>query len=279
MLNARYILANCNSGQKKLGVQKGPKAIFDGLKIRKGIHNCFDNLRENKKVYNTIDNRLFLNKQGYQRLYKSTRRLLDIGNSVVTIGGDHSLAASTTSAFFDKFLDDGLLLWIDAHADVNTLESSPSGNTHGMPVASTFGIMHNPFETRYTPNFNQIIYLGLRDVDPWEKEVLRNHRITHYTMETIKDKGLKTVLDEVNGKIDEKKNIHISFDVDAVDPGLISATGTPVAGGLNMEDIETIIRSIPLKKVKCLDFVEYNPDLEENCNSLENAVKILNMFV
>ena len=279
MLNARYIIANCNSGQKKLGVKKGAKVLFEELKAYKGITKPFDILQENKKVYNTIDSRLFLNKQGYQRLYKSTRRLLDIGNSVITIGGDHSLAASTTSAFFNKFLDDGVLIWIDAHADVNTPESSPSGNTHGMPVSSTFGLMYNPYETRYIPTFNQIIYLGLRDIDPWEKEVLRNHRITYYTMECIEKKGLKNVLNEVSGKIYEKNNIHISFDVDSMDPSVISATGTPVSGGFSMEDIETIICSIPLKKVKCLDFVEYNPDLEENCNSLENSVKILNMFL
>ena len=87
------------------------------------------------------------------------------------------------------------------------------------------------------------------------------------------------VLDEINRIIDRKKNLHVSFDVDAMDPQIISATGTPVPGGFSMGDIERIIKAIPLYKVRCLDFVEYNPELEENCNSLENAVKILNMFI
>lgn len=279
MFNARYILANCNSGQKKEGVKNGANVLFSELKARMGIDNVFDNLRENRKIYNTIDSRLFVNKSGYRRLYDSTKTLLDKEESVITLGGDHSISVSTTSAFFDKFLDDGVLIWIDAHADVNTTESSPSGNTHGMPVASTFGLMHNLVSQEYVPTFDQIIYLGLRDIDTWEREVLRNHKITYYTTKHIRDKSMIVVLDEINRIIDRKKNLHVSFDVDAMDPQIISATGTPVPGGFSMGDIERIIKAIPLYKVRCLDFVEYNPELEENCNSLENAVKILNMFI
>ena len=146
------------------------------------------------------------------------------------------------------------VLWIDAHADVNTPESSDSGNLHGMPLAYLTGL--HP-KMSWMPNVclnpQDICYVGLRDVDDTEKQIINDHEISSFDMEYIKKHGWEHTLNKVH-EFCENSQVHVSFDVDAIDPKFMPSTGTPVQNGLTMEMGKDLLE-IP----SCgLDIVETN---------------------
>ena len=271
MNNIRYILAQCKYGQKKLGVDLGPKILIN--EMQKGF-TPLGKIEHNKKIYSSISARLFENGRGYRRLYHNTKEVLEIGGSPIILGGDHSISSSTVPAFFDIFRGNGKVLWIDAHADINTPETSPSGNLHGMPVASFMGFMEPIVKGDYIPSPDQIIYVGVRDKDPEETKLLDKLGISCYKAQDIFEKG-----NEIKEKTKDNK-LHISFDVDCMDPSVVSSTGTPVKNGITTEQIKHLVHKIDFKNVKSLDFVEYNPfiDGDNFKKNLDNCINLLKMF-
>ena len=146
-------------------------------------------------------------------------------------GGDHSIALSTVAASFDVLKEDMSLIWIDAHADINTFETSGTGNLHGMPLSSVFNLMNPIIKNNYVPNFDQIIYLGLRSIDDEERKIL-DKKDNFTEMKDMNKYLIYSVINEVTKKT--KNNIRISFDVDVLDPLLMQSTGTPVPYGMLM---------------------------------------------
>lgn len=189
---------------------------------------------------------------------------------VLTLGGDHSIAIGTVSGVFEAY-PDACLIWVDAHADINTPETTISGNIHGCPVSFLLGIT----ETFPVPKFewvkpclkpDRITYIGLRDCDPAEKRILKQHGIKAYSMHDIDRYGIGKVIEmainHVNPNLD--RPIHLSFDVDALDPSVAPSTGTPVRGGLSFREGHLITEMIC--ETKCLvavDIMEVNPALED----------------
>lgn len=191
------------------------------------------------------------------------------GSFPMLIGGDHCLSMGSIAASMERQPNLGVL-WFDAHADVNTPETSPSGNMHGMPLAALMnlpGIHRAPgFDHRYPVlRPERIAYIGLRDVDEGEKETLRQLGLScAFNMEDLRKYGMKELITQVLRKLcpTGTEPLHLSFDVDGLDPAEAPSTGTPVADGVRLHEALEMIQTV--RDTGCLysmDVVEVNPSL------------------
>lgn len=190
------------------------------------------------------------------------------GRLPLTLGGDHSLAMATVSGIKAAY-PDACLVWVDAHADINTPLSSDSGNIHGMPISFLLGLPGTdmaPFSDWIKPCLkpSDIVYIGLRDLDVEEKKILRELGIKCFTMHEVDRLGVGEVVKRALAHVNPKgeRPVHLSFDVDACDPSVAGSTGTPVQGGLTFREAHYICESIA--ETGCLvglDIMEVNPAL------------------
>ncbi|KAK1927336.1 putative arginase [Papiliotrema laurentii] len=186
----------------------------------------------------------------------------------LTLGGDHSLGLGTVAGTKSRF-PDAKVIWVDAHADINTPLTTDTGNLHGCPVSFLLGLTGcdvEPFNKWVKPCLKpeDLVFIGLRDVDPAEKELLRENGIKAFSMHEVDRYGIGKVvelaLQHVNPNGD--KPIHLSFDVDAMDPTVAPSTGTPVRGGLTFREGHYITEAVA--ETGCLvgiDIMEVNPSL------------------
>ncbi|CAI7649135.1 unnamed protein product [Penicillium bialowiezense] len=197
------------------------------------------------------------------------------GKFVLTLGGDHSIAigsvSGTAKAIRERLGREMAVIWVDAHADINTPESSDSGNIHGMPMAfltrlareeqrDVFGWMKD----EHIVNTQKLVYIGLRDVDRGEKKILRDNGIKAFSMHDIDRHGIGRVVEMALAHIGNDTPIHLSFDVDALDPQWAPSTGTPVRGGLTLREGDFICEAVhETGNLIAMDLVEVNPSLEE----------------
>lgn len=205
------------------------------------------------------------------------------GSLPLTIGGDHSLALGTLSGTLRQRPEAGVI-WVDAHSDINTPETTKSGNLHGCPVSFLLGLKGTavePFSSWVKPLLkpDSIVFIGLRDVDAGERKILRENNIKCFTMHHIDRYGIGNVvemaLDYLNGfKGKWDRPIHLSFDIDALDPTVAPSTGTPVRGGLTEREGFCVCEM--LAETGCLvgvDVMEVNPSLMES-NHAEQTVTV-----
>jgi arginase len=197
------------------------------------------------------------------------------GRFVLTLGGDHSIAIGTISgtakAMRQRLGKEMAVIWVDAHGDINTPESSDSGNIHGMPMAFLTGLTTekagNPFgwiTDDQRVSVKKLVYIGLRDVDRGEKKILREHGIKAFSMHDIDRHGIGKVMDMALGWIGSDTPIHLSFDIDALDPMYAPSTGTAVRGGLTLREGDFIAECVhETGSLVALDLVEVNPALDE----------------
>ena len=196
------------------------------------------------------------------------------GRFVLTLGGDHSIAIGTISgsakAMRERLGREIAVIWVDAHADINTPEISDSGNIHGMPVAFLTGLASDqpdaPFgwiQDDQRISVKKLVYIGLRDVDRGEKKLLREHGIKAFSMHDVDRHGIGRVMDMALGWIGSDTPIHLSFDIDALDPMWAPSTGTAVRGGLTLREGDFIAECVhQTGSLIALDLVEVNPSLE-----------------
>ncbi len=219
----------------------------------------------------------------YQSCYRSALSSLKSASLSLFWGGDHSLSISTVQAFLDIY-PNGKIIWIDAHADMNIPESSPSGNFHGMPVAYLLGLKPSPIRTKNSQILDkkQICYLGLRSLDPFESQFLSNSDLIHYHDSVIRDQGISHVCMEISRWVGDDP-LHISFDVDVIDPEIASSTGVPVPGGLTIKEIQIMASYFSkIPHLKSFDIVEINPELGDEANVWETyqaAYQFLDPFL
>jgi arginase len=205
-------------------------------------------------------------------LYLKVQKSVLSEHIALSLGGDHSLAAGsiagTSSAVRRQSRALGLL-WIDAHADMNTPESTLSGNVHGMPLACVLG--EGPPELVEIGGFSPKIdssrcaVIGLRNLDEREKEIVRRSGVHAFTMKDIDRRGLADVMEEA---LDLTCNggaaLHVSFDMDGVDPAVSPGVGTPVRGGLSYREAHLVMEMVAdSKQLAALDMVEVNPILDQ----------------
>ncbi len=205
------------------------------------------------------------------------------GDLPIIVGGDHSIGmgsvAGTAKLYREKNMPIGLL-WVDAHGDMNTPESSETGNVHGMPLAHLLG-MGNPglaqiggFAPKVQP-WNTVL-LGIRDLDALEKEQIAESKVSVVTMREIDRDGIAKVLDEVlKVLLHGTAGIHVSFDMDVVDPSLAPGVGTPKKGGIDYREAHFIMEAIAdCGKLLALDLVEINPILDNRNTTAELAAEL-----
>jgi arginase len=207
------------------------------------------------------------------------RHSLAEGALPITLGGDHSLAAG--SAAGARAEGPVGLLWIDAHADFNTPDSSPSGNLHGMPLGALLG--QEP--TELAPYLNEgrilpedVVIVGLRSVDPEERELVRAKKVRAFTMSDIDKQGMAEVVRQIREHFTWRNlsRIHISFDADSLDPVIAPGVGTPVPGGLSYREAHLMMEMLAQDgRVGSVDLVEINPILDDRNHTASLCVDLL----
>ena len=287
--NCTLIGASSHIGQKKAGVEAAPRWLrhhkaFDHLQTE--FRNVIDRGDKSPEEIATLipgDDPLHLLSQYSQYIAYNIERELYENNFVLTIGGDHSVAIGTVAGTF-SYDEDIKIVWVDAHADLNTFATSPTGNTHGMPLAWHLELMDHvhqiPFHWLKKIKKENLVYLGLRDVDAGEQKFLEELGIKYYTAADVKEKGIKETLSEIDSYFAQTpgRNVHISFDVDGIDPTYFPATGTPVEAGLSLNDGKKIINHFYNKyHLLALDLVEINPVIgnEADLNKTVESTKEL----
>jgi arginase len=207
-----------------------------------------------------------------EQVYETASRSLDDGATPLVLGGDHSLAAGSVAAAAHwarkaRKLPIGLL-WIDAHGDMNTPATSTSGNVHGMPLAALLGAeppaLSNigGFSPKALPAHTVLI--GVRNLDEREKVAVRDSHVHVFTMKDIDRQGIASVVEQaVNLAGNGAAGIHVSFDLDACDPGIAPGVGTPVKGGLDYREAHMVMEIVADSGLlTSLDLVEINPTLD-----------------
>jgi arginase len=219
-----------------------------------------------------------------ERLAAGVRNAIERGKFPLVLGGDHSVAVGTVSGVSESLRarSEKLgLLWIDAHADMNTPESSPSGNVHGMPLACCIG--RGPKELTgifgYSPKVEgrNVAIIGLRDVDTRERPNVRDSGVTTFTMRDIDEMGLLKVMREAIGVVTNgTAGFHLSFDMDFVDPMEAPGVGTPVRGGVTYREAHLAMESIcDCNQMVSMELVEVNPVLDEANRTALLAVELI----
>jgi arginase len=210
--------------------------------------------------------------------------VLGEGKRPVILGGDHSIAMGTLAGLSRFFKERGAkigLIWIDAHADSNTPETSPSGNIHGMPLAVVLGL--GPAALVNLAGFCPMVQgsaaalVGIRDVDPAERTNVKALGIGAFTMRDIDERGMRAVMEEAIARASrDTAGIHVSFDLDGVDPDLAPGVGTPSPGGLSYREAHLAMEMLADSgKVVSAELVEVNPILDEQNGTARLAVGLL----
>ncbi|KAL0581130.1 tRNA ligase [Marasmius crinis-equi] len=275
-------------GQAKLGVDNGPihlveAGLIDQLKelewnVKFDGHHQFEEIAAaDDPPIGKLKNPRLVSKV-CESVAKVVGGHAKNGELPLTLGGDHSLAMGTISGTLEAH-PDACVVWVDAHADINTYETTDSGNIHGMPVSFLIGIGEKIDEFAWVKpalKANRIVYIGLRDVDSGEKRILRENNIKAFSMHQVDKYGIGKVvemaLDHVNPNRDLP--IHLSFDVDALDPSVAPSTGTPVRGGLSFREGHYICEALwETGLLAAVDIMEVNPSLADG-DGVEQTVAV-----
>lgn len=212
------------------------------------------------------------------------RRVARLGHFPLVLGGDHSIAIGTVSGVAAWARSRGRrlgVLWVDAHSDINTPATSPSGNVHGMPLAALLGL-GPPALTSIGGRFRKVTpenvaLVGIRSVDEGERTHLRRLGVHVYTMADIDRHGIHGVMEKALGNVTDGTDlVHVSFDLDSVDPSLAPGVGTPVKGGLDYREAHLVMESLAAAGVMTsLEMVEVNPILDDRNRSAEFALELV----
>ncbi len=211
-------------------------------------------------------------------IYNAGRQAVAEGYRPLFLGGDHSIAAGTIGGVTHN--SPCGVLWIDAHGDFNTPETSPSGNLHGMPLAALLGFgapemvnLGRPGPKLSAPD---VILIGIRDLDPAERQALKKSGVGIYTMREIDERGMASVAKEALRQLQHHHRLHVSLDMDSLDPREAPGVGTPVPGGLTYREAHLLMETIAdTGKVGSIDVVEINPILDEHNRTAAIAVELM----
>lgn len=274
-------------GQMLRGVDMGPAALrYTGLVSRlRALGHVVRDKGDVKIPIRDADREAALTPDKYlneitqicQAVFEAGREEVNQGHFPLFLGGDHSIAVGTVSAVAG---DDPIgLIWIDAHGDFNTPETSSSGNIHGMPLAALIGEGHPSLVNVGRPGMKihpeNVVMIGQRDLDPKEKKRLKKSGITIFTMRDIDEQGISSVANKAIMKFAHLKRIHLTVDMDALDPLEAPGVGTPVPGGITYREAHLLMETLADSgKVASMDIVEINPILDVANKTAELAVEL-----
>ncbi|MFC4775442.1 arginase [Paenibacillus sp. GCM10023252] len=215
-----------------------------------------------------------------EAVMKETDAALSSGSFPLLIGGDHSLAIGSIAGLRKHYSKLGVL-WIDAHSDLNTPDSTPSGNIHGMSLGASLGLGDTRFvslgdiQPKLDPS--RVVLIGARQLDPGERDIIRSLGIACYTMHDIDRRGMASVMEEAIAIVsDGTDGVHLSFDIDSLDPGEAPGTGTPVRGGISYREAHLALELLSLSGVlTSAELVEVNPQLDRGHATARLAVELI----
>ncbi len=216
-------------------------------------------------------------------VFDISTRELHAGRMPIMLGGDHCLAIGSIAAVAKHCRENGKtlrVLWLDAHADFNTSELTPSGNIHCMTAARLCWMGPEALTTLggMTPAITpaQVRQIGIRSVDPGEKRLVKEHGLDIYDMRYIDEVGMRRTLEEALDGVDANTHLHMSFDVDMLDPAIAPGTGTRVPGGVNYREAQLIMEMVAdTGRLGSLDLVEVNPALDRRNMTANLAVDLV----
>ena len=274
-----------------MGARLGPESIriaglINGLKeIGYTVNDLGDINIENAYKIDDSDNKL----KNFDLTLNASKSTIPVisdiykkGHFPLILGGDHSLVLPSGKALLENFENPGII-YIDAHADINTENTTPTGNIHGMPLSFLCGVGPEEFinvgnDLRLKPE--NIVYIGLRDVDPREQKILSDRGIKAYSIEDIDTVGIGVVVNEAVEYITSKADhIHLSFDVDSLDPDIAPGTGVKVPGGISYREAKTALTLLSeIDNLVSCEFVEVNPLLDDGNKTAEMATMLIMRF-
>jgi arginase len=280
--------ATLDLGQGRRGVDMGPSAIrYAGLEER--LVSLGYEVRDHGNVETAVPEATALQDESARFLPEIKDTCARVAAKVVeesragglplVLGGDHSVALGTLGGLASVHGTGGVL-WIDAHADINTPETSPSGNVHGMPLAAALGLAGEAFESEAWPlpalDARRVALLGLRQADTGERKLLREAGVRVFTMSEIDRIGVERAMREALDHVAGGGFVHVSLDMDALDPEVAPGVGTPVRGGLTYREAHLALELVAESGVAgSLEVVEVNPILDRENTTALTAVELV----
>ncbi|RMH01075.1 MAG: arginase [Chloroflexi bacterium] len=281
----RIIGVPMDLGQSRRGVDMGPSAVrYAGLQARltRLGHTVYD--EGNVPVPNPEEEiaegqarRISQVAKACENIYQLASQCVNRGDFTIFLGGDHSISIGSVAAATQNAPVG--VIWVDAHGDFNTPETSPSGNIHGMPVAALIGEGDESLVNVGYPGPKlqpaQIVQIGIRDLDPEERERLAQSGISVFTMRHVDELGMAAVVRQALDRLRHFGRIHVSLDMDSLDPKEAAGVGTPVPGGLSYREAHLLMEILgDSGLVQSLDIVEINPILDNMNKTAELAVEL-----
>ncbi|KON67304.1 arginase [Peribacillus butanolivorans] len=276
-------------GQARRGVDMGPSAIrcagiverLERLKIEvEDLGDIVVGRPEHAQKSGTNLKNLSLVAKGNIQLATRVDKIIQGGSFPLVLGGDHSIAIGTLAGVSKHYENVGVI-WYDAHGDLNTEETSPSGNIHGMPLAVSMGLGHpdlvNIHGSTSKVKPENIVIIGARSLDEGEKELIREKGIKVFTMHEIDRMGMARVMEECIDYLRERTDgVHLSLDLDGVDPADAPGVGTPVIGGISYRESHLAMEMLAESElITSAEFVEVNPILDERNKTAIVAVALM----
>jgi arginase len=276
-------------GQMRRGVDMGPSAIrYAGINER--LKPLFDKIHDMGDIpigrpEVVIDKEsnlrnLDLVSEKSTLLAEKVDEVIQSGSFPLVLGGDHSIAIGTLAGVSKHYKNLGVI-WYDAHGDLNTAETSPSGNIHGMPLAASLGIGHRSLTDigGYSPKVKpeNVVIIGARSLDEGEKILIKEKGIKVYTMHEIDRLGMAQVMEETIAYLKERTDgVHLSLDLDGLDPNDAPGVGTPVMGGISYRESHLAMEMLEEARIiTSAEFVEVNPILDEKNKTARAAVELM----
>lgn len=277
-------------GQSRRGVDMGPSALrYAGAieklqELKNDIHDLGDITIARPDTANAVETS---NLKNLKQVMEASEELASIVDQEikknrfpVIFGGDHSISIGSLAGIGKHYENLGVI-WYDAHGDLNSSETSPSGNIHGMPLAVSLGIGHEKLTNLagYAPKIKpeNIVIIGARSLDPGEKELIREKGINVYSMHEIDRLGMPNVMKEsidyLKGRTD---GVHLSLDLDGLDPSEAPGVGTPVIGGVTYRESHLAMEMLAEAEIlTSAEFVEVNPILDDKNKTAAVAVGLM----
>jgi arginase len=275
-------------GAGRRGVDMGPSAIrYAGLDERLGRlgYDCTDWGNVETAVAEASESGspkarfLAQIREACERIARRVAHAVEQGRTPVVLGGDHSIALGTVGGMASVH-GPGAVLWLDAHGDLNTPETTPSGNVHGMPLGALLGRAPEEFASDAWPLPavlpEHAVLLGARSLDEGERAYLRESGIAVYTMSELDRRGLEPVVREALERVAGAPFLHVSLDMDVVDPDVAPGVGTPVRGGLSYREAHLAMELVAESGLLgSLEIVEVNPILDRSNETAALAVELV----
>lgn len=288
-MKINILKASSDCGVHVYGSRFGPSSLINNLKKNKKIKKIINinfkyypikNFEKNNKYKNLKFINSF-NKKLYNESYKTVK------NNILplTIGGDHSIAIGSALASIKKYKNLGII-WFDAHGDFNTFQTTTSGNIHGLPFAAICNYEQKWLTNYHNGNFfnpKNAVLVGARDIDtPGELDNLKKAGVTIFSTNDIKEQGIDTIYKKAFEIASAGTNgIHISFDIDVVDPSIAPGVSTPAKNGISLDEAYSFVDYMieNKTKIKSIDFVEFNPINDRENKTKKISIEILNKII